>query len=91
MALMGGSVNNNSGGMLANLLGGVNASNGGSAIQLGFGGDFGSQANFSGGQQPGMPFTEFNVPSRPGYQMVNLSSIHHPLPDKPAEKHVSRR
>jgi len=32
MALMGGSVNNNSGGMLANLLGGVNASNGGSAI-----------------------------------------------------------
>ncbi len=50
MALMGGSVNSNSGGMLASFLGGAaNASPGGSALQLGMGGDFGTQANFSSG------------------------------------------
>ena len=65
MALMGGgggvggSVGSQSNGVLANLLG-ANASAGGSAMALGIGGITGEAS-----QIPGMPYTEFNVPSRP--------------------------
>jgi len=37
---------------------------------------------------PGMPATEFGMPSRPGYQMVPLTSIQHGMPNAPTEKHV---
>lgn len=62
-----GSAGSASNGMLANLLGGANASAGGSALQLGLGVEAGSPGLSNLGGMPGMPFTEHNVPSRPGY------------------------
>ena len=59
---IGGSIGSNSNSVLANLLGGANASAGGSALHLGLGVD-GSPSQ----TMPGMPFTEHNVPSRPQY------------------------
>ena len=81
---IGGSVGTNSNSVLANLLG-ANASAGGSALQLGMPGMGGDVSNAI----PGMPYTEHNVPSRPQYQMVPMSSIQHPLPGNAGEKHVS--
>ena len=35
-----------------------------------------------------MPYTEHNVPSRPGYQMVPMESIQSKLPPNATEKHI---
>ena len=85
--------NTNSQGILAGLAGGnANGSAGGSALQLGMGEMV--SPNFSTGAQapiPGMPFTEHNVPSRPGYHMVPMDAIHSKLPSNATEKHILSR
>ena len=80
MALMGaGSNGTQSNGILANILGGVNPSAGGSALNLGVGlpQEGGSPSLSNAGMQVPQQavYTEHNVPSRPGYQMVPLSAI----------------
>mmetsp|Transcript_13179 Transcript_13179/g.17916 ORF Transcript_13179/g.17916 Transcript_13179/m.17916 type:complete len:87 (+) Transcript_13179:345-605(+) len=86
MALMGGGLGTASagaasnGGLLASLLGNAGGgapSGGGSALQLNLAsvtGGNGGSADASGFQMPN-PFTEHNMPSRPGYQMVGLNAI----------------
>lgn len=90
MALMGGggaSAGTNSNSAIANLLGAN--SNTGSGFQLGGLGDGSGFGQGSMAGIPGMPYTENNVPGRPGFQMVPLGSIQHPLPGNAGEKHVS--
>ena len=76
MALMGGGGGGGGGGSLASLLGGGGASTAGG---LGMG----SAGSFGGGIT-----TDNNMPGRPGYQMVPLGAIQHPMGGQPTEKHV---
>ena len=82
----GGSVGSQSNGLLANLLG--NAGGAAGVTGSGFGLNLPSVTDAGGPQIP-QTFTEFNMPSRPGYQMVSLNAIQNPLPQQPTEKHVS--
>ena len=95
MALMGaGSNGTQSNGILANILGGVNPSAGGSALNLGLGvpqevSGSPSLSNIDQRVPHAAVYTEHNVPSRPGYQMVPMSLVQNPLPANATEKHVS--
>ena len=82
----GGSVGSQSNGLLANLLG--NAGGAAGVTGSGFGLNLPSVTDAGGPQMP-QTFAEFNMPSRPGYQMVSLNAIQNPLPQQPTEKHVS--
>ena len=83
--LGGASAGSQSNGLLAGLLG--NTAGGGGVTGSGFGLNLPSVTDAGGPQIP-QTFTEFNMPSRPGYQMVNMNAIQSPLPQQPTEKHV---
>ena len=71
---------------LANIMSGLASPSGGA----GLGGLGGMVAGMQQQQHPNMPFTEHNVPSRPGYQMINpLGALMNPLQDNAGPKHVS--
>lgn len=76
MALMGGGGGGGAAG------GGISSILGGGGLG---GGAIGNLGGFGGGMQ-----TDNNVPSRPGYQMVPLGAIQHPMGQNPSEKHVSK-
>ena len=72
--------------MLHHLGAHANASAGGSAFLMAAGGDV--TPGLSVGQFGQGIVTEHNMPSRPGYQMVPLGAIHHPLSGTVGPKHI---